>query len=176
MNVDLEALAGIIELLDQTEFTQFSYEQGDLKIAVSRGGAPLPGAPLSGAPLAGAPLAGAALPGASDSAHQTAAVQPVQQPVTGATETASGATLADGEFLVRSPLLGTFYRASKPGAPAFVTEGSEIAADTTLCIVEVMKLMNSVSSGVAGEVVRVLAHDGELVEFDQPLFVIRATA
>lgn len=76
-------------------------------------------------------------------------------------------------FEIRAPILGTFYRSPKPGAPPFVEPGSPVEPGTTVCIVEVMKLMNAVHAGVAGEVVAVLAADGELVEFDQPLLRVR---
>ncbi|MBQ0828241.1 hypothetical protein J5Y05_17330 [Streptomyces sp. RG38] len=74
---------------------------------------------------------------------------------------------------MRAPLLGTLYRSPKPGEPPFVEVGDRVEADSALCIVEVMKLMNSVTAGVAGEVSRILVPDAELVEFDQPLFVVR---
>ena len=75
-----------------------------------------------------------------------------------------------------APVLGTFYRAPKPGAAPFVEIGARVAPDTVVCIVEVMKLMTSVTAGVAGEVVELLATDGSLVEYGQPLLRIRADA
>ena len=80
--------------------------------------------------------------------------------------------LGDDEFLIRSPMLGTFYGAPKPGAAAFVQQGQQVEADSVLCIIEVMKLMNSVPAGTAGTVRRTLVRDGDLVEYDQPLFVL----
>ena len=77
---------------------------------------------------------------------------------------------------VTSPLLGTYYRAPKPGAPPYVEVGSLVEEDTIIGIVEVMKLMNSVTAGAAGEVAAVFVKDGDLVEFEQPLFAIRATS
>ncbi len=73
---------------------------------------------------------------------------------------------------VRAPCLGTFYSSPKPGAPAFVSLGQEVTADTELCLVEVMKLFTSVRAGVNGTVQRMLVADATLVEFDQPLFYI----
>lgn len=175
MNADLEALAGIIELLDQTEFSQFSFEQGDLRIAVSRGGAPLPCFDRGAAeekPSVTVPDSQVV-----QSSKAASAAPAHRVPIAAdAVEPFDESALAVDEFLVRSPLLGTFYRASKPGAPAFVEPGAEVSADSTLCIVEVMKLMNSVPAGQSGRVTRVLVGDGELVEFDQPLFVLKATA
>lgn len=84
--------------------------------------------------------------------------------------------LPAGHILVTSPMLGTYYGAPKPGEPAFVQVGDAVSADAVLCIVEVMKLMNSVTAGAAGEVAAVFVKDGDLVEFEQPLFAIRATS
>ena len=73
---------------------------------------------------------------------------------------------------VRSPMVGTFYRAPSPGAPPFVEVGQTIEADTTVCIIEVMKLMNSILAGAQGTITNILAENGELVEHDQILMVI----
>ena len=74
--------------------------------------------------------------------------------------------------VVRAPNLGTFYRAPKPGAPPYVAVGQKVEAATEVCLIEVMKLFTSVRAGVAGTVREVLAEDAQLVEFDQPLFLI----
>jgi acetyl-CoA carboxylase biotin carboxyl carrier protein len=77
---------------------------------------------------------------------------------------------------VIAPLLGTFYSTPKPGDAAFVKIGDRVTADTVVCIVEVMKLMNSVTAGVAGVIAAVHVRDGDLVEHGQPLFtVVEAT-
>ena len=75
-------------------------------------------------------------------------------------------------ILVRSPMVGTFYRAPSPGAPPFVEVGQTIEADTTVCIIEVMKLMSSILAGAQGTITNILAENGELVEHDQILMVI----
>lgn len=168
MDVDLEELAAIIELLDKTEFTQFRFEKGELRIAVSRGeplagesaSAPNPAAPTPAAPTPAAPAPAATAP--------TTAVAPVPP----AAQAPAADDLAADEFVVRSPMLGTFYSAPKPGEPSFVQEGQTVASDAVLCIIEVMKLMNSVPAGETGVVRRVLVRDGDLVEYDQPLFVL----
>ncbi len=79
----------------------------------------------------------------------------------------------DGAVPIEAPMLGTFYRAPGPGEDAFVEVGATIEADSTVCIIEVMKMMNSVPAGVAGTVVEVAAENGELVEYGQPLFYVR---
>jgi acetyl-CoA carboxylase biotin carboxyl carrier protein len=73
---------------------------------------------------------------------------------------------------VRAPNLGTFYRAPKPGAEPYVSVGQKVEADTELCLIEVMKLFTNVLAGVAGTVQQILVEDTELVEYDQPLFLI----
>ena len=82
---------------------------------------------------------------------------------------------AAGLIDVRAPMLGVFYRAPKPGADPFVAPGARVQPDTVIGIIEVMKLMNSVAAEVSGEVVEVLAKDGDLVEYDQVLMRVRAT-
>jgi len=78
----------------------------------------------------------------------------------------------EGMVMVRAPNLGTFYRAPKPGAPPYVSIGQKVEPETELCLIEVMKLFTSVPSGVRGTVQKILAEDSQLVEFDQPLFLI----
>ena len=75
--------------------------------------------------------------------------------------------------VVPSPMLGTFYRAEAPGAAAFVEVGAKVEPHSTVCIIEVMKMMNSVAAGVSGTVVEVCAENGELVEYGEPLIRVR---
>ena len=77
---------------------------------------------------------------------------------------------------MRAPNLGTFYRAPKPGAPPYVKLGQHVEPTTELCLIEVMKLFTSVYANVSGVVRQVLVEDGELVEFDQALFLIEPDA
>src|SRR5581483_9975617 len=79
----------------------------------------------------------------------------------------------DGLVAVPAPMLGTFYRAPEPGATPFVDVGAAVEPDTVVCIIEVMKMMNSVHAGVAGTIVEVCAGNGEVVEFGAPLFQVR---
>lgn len=76
----------------------------------------------------------------------------------------------DRHLVVESPMLGTFYRAEAPGEPPFVEIGSSVEPETIVCIIEVMKMMNSVPAGVAGKVVEICAENGTLVEYGAPLF------
>jgi acetyl-CoA carboxylase biotin carboxyl carrier protein len=76
----------------------------------------------------------------------------------------------DGRPTISAPMLGTFYRAEAPGAAPFVDVGAKVSVDTTVCLIEVMKMMNSISAGVEGTIVEICAENAELVEYGQPLF------
>ncbi len=80
--------------------------------------------------------------------------------------------LGENQTLLRSPMVGTFYRAPAPDSPAFVQEGDMVQKGQALCIVEAMKMMNEIESELAGRVVRILVENGQPVEYDQPLMVI----
>ena len=80
--------------------------------------------------------------------------------------------IPSGWMHVRAPSLGSFYRAPKPGAPAFVDVGSRVSAETEVCLIEVMKLFTTVCAGVAGTIRKIYPGDADLVEFDQPLFLV----
>ena len=100
-----------------------------------------------------------------------AAAEPVK--LRSAPTPVAASAAAEGTSVVCAPYLGTFYRAPKPGSPHYVEIGSEVDAETEVCLVEVMKLFTAVRAGVAGTVEAVLAADGALVEAGQPLFAIR---
>ena len=104
-------------------------------------------------------------------AHATAPAAP-QHAISGARAKSMPAHVPDHWIAVRAPNLGTFYRSPKPGAAPYVTVGQTVGADTEVCLIEVMKLFTSVLAGVGGAVRRVLVEDAELVEYDQPLFLI----
>jgi acetyl-CoA carboxylase biotin carboxyl carrier protein len=86
---------------------------------------------------------------------------------------ASGAAASDELHTVASPMLGTFYRAQAPGAEPFVDVGTRVEPDTIVCLIEVMKMMNSVPAGVAGTIVEVCAENAQLVDDGAPLFSVR---
>ncbi|WP_234186728.1 acetyl-CoA carboxylase biotin carboxyl carrier protein [Shinella sp. NM-101] len=158
MAIDLEELAAVIRLLKDADFSEFNYSRGDTVLQVRRGepaGTP-PFAALAAS--AAAPAVPSAAPAPAARGSSKPAVAPPDD--------------ADKGSRVRAPLLGTFYSAPKPGEPSFVKPGDRVEADTVVCIIEVMKLMNSVTAGVAGIVAAVHVRDGALVEFDQPLFTI----
>jgi acetyl-CoA carboxylase biotin carboxyl carrier protein len=154
MDIDLEELASLIELLKEAEFSEFRYERGDTRLLVRRGDL-WPAENFSDRPRT-APAAGPTAAGAVAAGGKTAS-----------------RNVPEGAITVTAPLLGTLYRRPKPGEAPFVQMGDRVTADTVLCIVEVMKLMNSVHAGQAGTVVAIHAEDGELVEFGAALFSIQ---
>jgi acetyl-CoA carboxylase biotin carboxyl carrier protein len=136
-------VAEILRLLESSSFDELELEMGGVKLSLKRGaGAASPAVP---APQRSSPPPAAA-------AAQT---QPAAAPLRGDEVTA--------------PLLGTFYRAPRPGAPPFVEPGSDVVEETVVGIIEVMKLMNTVRAGRRGRVTEMLAEDGALVEYGQPL-------
>lgn len=152
MDIDLEELAALVELLKGAEFSEFRYEKGDMRVLISRGGV---AAGDVAAPIAAPLKPSAAVPAASPAPRSVSATPP-----------------PEGAEVVTAPLLGSFYARPKPGEAPFVKVGDRVEAGTILCIVEVMKLMNSVEAGRCGVIVAIHAEDGQLVEFGQPLFSI----
>ncbi|MHC5062987.1 MAG: acetyl-CoA carboxylase biotin carboxyl carrier protein [Planctomycetota bacterium] len=107
------------------------------------------------------------------------AAAPVAEPIPAAEASESGAAaqspaMDSDTFVFNSPMVGTFFRAPSPEAEAFVRVGQEVTSDTTLCILEAMKVMNEIKAEVDGVIVEILAENGESIEFGQPLFVLRA--
>ena len=146
MTLTAKDVTEIARLLEESSFDELYLELDGLKLSLKRGGA----SEVSAA----APLAAAAAPEAA--AAPPAAVTPPPSSDPNAHE-------------VAAPLLGTFYRAPKPGAPPFVEIGSAVEEDTIIGIIEVMKLMNTVRAGVRGTVTQILARDGVLVEYGETL-------
>lgn len=154
MSLTAKDVEEIMKLLEGSSFDRLALEVDGLKLELERGGAGAP-RPARQAPAAAPPPAAAA---------PTAPAAPAAQ--------ARRSTEA-GLVEVKSPLLGIYYRAPKPGEPPFVEVGSKVDTETVIGIVEVMKLMNSVPAGVKGEVVEILGQNGELVEHGEVLLLVR---
>ncbi|HEY1125952.1 MAG TPA: acetyl-CoA carboxylase biotin carboxyl carrier protein [Sphingobium sp.] len=154
MSLTAKDVEEIMKLLDSSSFDRLSLEVDGVKIELERSGA---------APRAPAVPAAPAVPPASAAPPAPAA-------------SAARASTEPGLVEVKSPLLGIYYRAPKPGEPPFVEVGSKVDSDTVIGIVEVMKLMNSVPAGVKGEVVEILGRNGELVEHGEVLLLVRPEA
>jgi acetyl-CoA carboxylase biotin carboxyl carrier protein len=155
--MDLRKLKKLIDLVEQSGIAELEITEGEEKVRISRGSV-VPAAPVTmnvqAAPAAaGAP---AALPSAEFAAS-------AEQPAVDA--------LPAGHVM-KSPMVGTFYRASAPGAKPFAEVGQQVAAGDIVCIIEAMKLLNEIEADHAGVVKAVLAENGQPVEYGQPLFVI----
>lgn len=161
MTLTAKDVAEITRLIEESEFDELILELDGLKLTLRRRGGAM--ATTGEEPCAPAP---APQPGVSH-AHSTGEAAPAGSlpvPVVPAPSMEAGAMRN-----VTAPLLGTFYRAPKPGAPPFVEVGSAVEEDTIIGIIEVMKLMNTVRAGMRGTVMDILAEDGVLVEFGQTL-------
>jgi acetyl-CoA carboxylase biotin carboxyl carrier protein len=144
-----EDVKTILSLLEASAFDELKLETGEFKLSIRKSSAP------EFDPAPSPVLAKPAVPVAPDKPSPGVAV-------------ASGSSTP-----VKSPTFGVFYRAPKPGAAPFVEIGAEVEHDTIIGIVEVMKLMNSVAAEVSGQVVEIVAADGEVVEFGQTLLYVR---
>lgn len=176
-------LLQIVDLIKTSEqFNEFHLKVGDIELDIRRGvAAPLaaaaPLSPAAAAPQA-APARPAVAPAAASTAPTSATPAPAAPPPAAVPEHHRTAPLAypAGSVLVKSPMVGTFYRAPEPGAHPFVEVGARVTAESIVGIVEVMKLMNSIPAGQAGVVTHILVNDGEPVEYGQVLLVIDGAA
>lgn len=105
-------------------------------------------------------------------APMMAAPAPAAAPVTAAPAAPAAAAPSANEKVIKSPMIGTFYRSSGPDKPPFISVGDDIKTGDVVCIVEAMKLFNEIESEVSGKIVKVLVDDGTPVEYDQPLFIV----
>lgn len=157
MELSEDDVLHILKLIDESKFDYFQLEVGELKITVSKGD------PF---PIAGAtaqPSAVSAAPSPAPVAAQSAPASQAPRP----------AVIPEGMLPITAPLLGTFYVAPEPGAPPFVKVGQQITEDTTVGLIEVMKVFNSVRAAVKGTLVEVVAQNGQFVEFGQTLFLVK---
>lgn len=165
MTLTARDIAEITRLLEDSSFDELDLEIDGLKIHLKRGGAAWPTPTPAPAPAQAATPAAAAKPATAPAAPGLVAVR----------NGAAGATVNDPTLIaVRAPLLGTFYRAPRPGEPPFIEVGASVEPDTTVGIIEVMKLMNTVSAGTRGVVREICASDGNLVEYGETLLRIDA--
>jgi acetyl-CoA carboxylase biotin carboxyl carrier protein len=141
----------ILELFQKSGWEDLTLESGGVRLSISKSGRAQNLAPRASAPVT-----------APAPAH-SAPTPPVPAP---------SAAIDPRWIAVKAPMLGTFYAASKPGAPPFVSVGQAVGADDNICIIEVMKLMNYVKAGMRGTIAHIAVSNGDLVEFDQALVYI----
>jgi acetyl-CoA carboxylase biotin carboxyl carrier protein len=152
-----EDVREILRMIDESPLDELRIETDGFSLHVLRGGATASESAPAPPARAGAPAAGA--PPAGGTPEQTAAAAPSHE----------GA-------VIEAPMLGTFYRAEAPGATPFVEVGTRVEPDTIVCLIEVMKMMNSVPARVSGTIVEIFAENSVLVEYGQPLFVVEPAA
>ncbi|QDS89392.1 Acetyl-CoA biotin carboxyl carrier [Rosistilla ulvae] len=146
---DIEQIRKLVELMEEHNLAEVDLKQDEKQIKLCRGGVAAAPAPM----MMQAPVAAAA-------------------PAPVAAAETDGANIA----IIKAPMVGTFYARPNPESPTFVNVGDSINAETTICIVEAMKVFNEIPAEISGKVVAVLAKDGEAVDFGKPLFKIDTSA
>ncbi len=156
--MDLRKLKTLIDLVSESNIHELEITEAEGKVRI-----------VKGAP----PASGAAMPAmtypSTAAAPAVAATAPASAPAS------AGPAAADeppADKVIKSPMVGTFYRAASPGAKAFVDVGSTIKEGEPVCILEAMKIMNEIEADVSGKIARILCENGQAVEFGQPLFIL----
>jgi acetyl-CoA carboxylase biotin carboxyl carrier protein len=155
--MDLRKLKKLIDLVQESGIAELEITEGEEKVRVTRtvaGGSNYFSMPMGGMPMGGMPMMAPAAPAAAPAA----AVADVPAEPEG--------------HVVKSPMVGTFYRSPSPGAKSFVEVGQHVNAGDTLCIIEAMKLMNEIEADVSGVVKAILVETSQPVEYGEPLFII----
>ena len=146
--MDLKKIAGLVKIIEESSFKEFSYEDEDVKIQMSK--------------LDHPPVVAAGVPAA-----------PMAAPMPAAAPAAAVEAEEDEPLFITSPIVGTFYSAPAPDAPAFVKVGDQVKNGQTVCILEAMKLMNEIQSDFDCEIEAVLVSNEQKVEYGQPLFRVK---
>ena len=145
--MDLEKIEGLVKIIENSSLTEFIYKDGDLKITMSK--LDHPPVVAAGAPMMAPPMQSA--PAAENQANEE----------------------EEEQLFITSPIVGTFYSAPAPDAPAFVKVGDQVKNGQTVCILEAMKLMNEIQSDFDCEIEAVLVSNEQKVEYGQPLFRVK---
>ncbi len=159
--MDLRKLKTLIDLVSESNVSELEITEAEGKVRIVKSAPPETQAPIT---YAMAPVAAPAMPAAMQAATVVDAASAAAAP-------AAEAAVPAGHQ-VKSPMVGTFYRSSSPGAKPFVEVGDTVKEGETICIVEAMKILNEIEADKSGTVTQVLAENGQAVEYGQPLFVI----
>jgi acetyl-CoA carboxylase biotin carboxyl carrier protein len=152
--MDLRKLKTLIDLVSESNVSELEITEAEGKVRIVKGGTAVVQQVMAPAPALTAV--------AAQAPAQAVAPQPAAAP----------APAAPAGHAVKSPMVGTFYRASSPGAKAFVEVGSQVKEGDTVCIIEAMKILNEIEADKAGTITQILCENGQAVEYGQPLFVI----
>ncbi|MCH2156122.1 MAG: acetyl-CoA carboxylase biotin carboxyl carrier protein [Opitutales bacterium] len=160
--MDLKNIKQLVDLMKRGDLTDFEIEEEGLKLRISREGSKTevtaPQVAYMPAPAAYPP----AMPAQVPIPQADAATTPAENPADDA-----------GAKLIKSPMVGTFYRSPSPEAKAFVEKGATVSVDSTVCIIEAMKVMNEIQAEESGTIVEILVENGAPVEYGQPLFKLK---
>ena len=154
MSSSLEKISALLAMMKDNDIVELELEEGEFSVALRKQGAFASQAVMAPMPIL---------------TPQAAPVQPAAAPASAASAAVSDPTLVP----IKSPIVGTFYRASAPEASPFVDVGDSVKKDTVICIIEAMKIMNEIRAEMDGKIEKVLVESGEPVEYGQPLFLIR---
>ena len=144
--MDIRKIKKLIEIIEESDIAELEIKEGEEAIRISR---------YSAAP---APVAYAPAPASHVPTAVAVAAAPAEEKITG--------------HMVKSPMVGTFYRSASPGTKVFVDVGQSVMVGDTLCIIEAMKILNQIEADKSGIVTQILVENGEPVEYGQPLFII----
>ena len=155
MQLDINKIARLLKVVSESDIAEIEIKEGEEQIKITRATAAV--APVV-QPVAVAPVAPAVVaPAAPASAPAAAATAPAAE---------------ETGHVMKSPMVGTFYRSANPEAPAFTEVGKTVKEGDTVCIIEAMKMMNQIAADKSGTIKKILVENGATVEFDQPLFII----
>lgn len=149
--MDIDQIRTLVELMVENDLSRIEWHDGDSRILLRRG------QPWAQPQMSMAPMPAVA-----------AAHAPATQPAPPGGAGAGDAT----EIFIKSPMVGTFYAASDPDSPAFVSPGAVVGSESVVCLIEAMKVYNEIKAEVSGRITRVLVKNAQAVEFDQPLFAV----
>ena len=159
--MDFKQIQELIKMINKSNIGEVTIEEKGFKLTIKQKEEPVQNviaAPVHTSPMMTMP-------------QQTAA-QPAQIAAPAAEKSKAAEAAADNLLTIKSPMIGTFYRSSAPGKPAFVEIGDDVTPGKAVCIIEAMKLFNEIESEVKGRIVKVLVEDASPVEYDQPLFLV----
>ena len=152
--MDLRKLKTLIDLVSESNVSELEITEAEGKVRIVKGG-------------------GVAMSHAAPPMMQAPAIQaPAMPPAAGAAAPVAAAPQAPAGHTVKSPMVGTFYRSSAPGAKSFVEVGQAVKEGDTVCIIEAMKILNEIEADKAGTITQILVENGQAVEYGQPLFII----
>lgn len=152
--MDIKLIKQVVDLMKRSDISEFEFEEDGFKLRLSSQNAQAPQV------IQAAPAPAAQAP------------NPAPAPF-GADEPTAPAAEEKGISIIKSPMVGTFYRASSPESPPFVDVGAKVTADSVVCIIEAMKVMNEIQAEFGGKITEVLVENGEAVEYGQPLFKVK---